>query len=305
MDTDAPVSYTDYHNLSMEAKDVDPGITALRYLADRFELNTEQRYWLAFLYACTYTTVSVFYIYNEFPDPDRVDLKRLERWWNANKRHVIFQTDRRRIKNNDQFVPAVKSYMELTRGRADRYFNTKSWKLMYERITAIHGFGRFSVFNHLDAINTITHQSVMLPYLDMRDAVSCRSGIAWSMDRPDLVTKGRLPGSDLKMLHNEFIRLLKTHDGNVFQVETTLCAYAKYRKGQRYIGYYIERMRKELKQMEATTPPGVCWDVLWQFRQETFDPVYLGAHESSVDWGMWVRQDMGVHSGPDQGQHVA
>ena len=41
------ISYEEYHNKSMLKKDVDPSVICLKYIADRFELNLSQRYWMA------------------------------------------------------------------------------------------------------------------------------------------------------------------------------------------------------------------------------------------------------------------
>jgi hypothetical protein len=41
--------YINYHNLMYNMGDIDPSYPMLRYVCDRFELNIEQRYWLAFL----------------------------------------------------------------------------------------------------------------------------------------------------------------------------------------------------------------------------------------------------------------
>jgi hypothetical protein len=286
------MTFTDFHNAMMEAKDVDPAIVGLKYVCDRFELNPEQQYWLAFLYGCSYSAVTTFHMYNEFPDPDRVNLNRMERWWKANRQHTIFQTDRARVRSNNQFVPAVASYLKLTRGSQARYFNVSHPAEMYERITAIYTFGRFTAFNMLDAINALTPTRVILPFLNLREARSCRNGVAWAIGREDLVTKGRLTPRHLLTLHEACKRIVRTHRGNIFNIETTLCAYAKYKKGQRFVGYYIERMRKELLAYQAAAPDGVCWDVLWQFRAETFDNQYLQPDEYSANWGMRVRQNM-------------
>ena len=43
-------NYIDYHIESSKAKDIDPSNDCLKYLCDRFELNIEQRFWLAFLF---------------------------------------------------------------------------------------------------------------------------------------------------------------------------------------------------------------------------------------------------------------
>ena len=81
--------YFDYHLRMMAVGDIDPQNLALRYICNRFELNLEQRYWLAFLFGCTYCAPTVYYIYNEFPDFENVDVDRLERWWQENKKKCL------------------------------------------------------------------------------------------------------------------------------------------------------------------------------------------------------------------------
>ena len=62
---------------------------------------------------------------------------------------------------------------------------------------------------------------------------------------------------------------------NIWNIETTLCAYKKYNLGKRYIGYYIERQKKEIDKMQYLVDNGVDWSVLWDFRQETYDKKWL------------------------------
>lgn len=268
------IDYATYHRMSLEAKDIDPSIICLKYLSDRFELNIEQRYWIAFLYGTCYCAPTVFYIYNEFPDFECVDVNRLTNWWNAKKDNCIFQTDRQRIKSNNQFVDCFKSYKALVKNSQQNYFRSKNWQEMYKKMEAIKYFGRFSLFNYLDVLNNITDINHKPTYLNMLEAESCRNGLAYAIDRIDLVDK-KITKNDAILLHNSFIDFLRKYDGNVFQIETTLCAYKKYRRGSRYVGYYIDRMYGEIKKMESSVTNGVYWNVLWQFREETFERKYL------------------------------
>ena len=96
------IAYKDYHKMSMEALDVDPSIICLKYLADRYELNIEQRYWIAFLYGTCYSAVTTFYMYNEFPDYELVDSKRLKEWNDKNYHRLRYQTD---TKYNKGYLP--------------------------------------------------------------------------------------------------------------------------------------------------------------------------------------------------------
>jgi len=268
------IDYKTYHNQSMEAGDVDPSIACLKYIANRYELNLEQRYWIAFLYGTCYSAVTTFYIYNEFPDFECVDVNRLTRWWNQNKKNLVFQTDRLRIKSNDQFVECFMSYKSLVKGNQQRYFRSNNWQEIYTKIERIKYFGRFSLFNYLDVLNQITDINLKPTYLNMIEAVSCRNGLAYAIDRPDLVGK-TITSKQAQFLHNEFLKVLRENQGDIFQIETTLCAYKKYRYGKRYVGYYIERMRKEIVEMQGKITTGVFWGVLWQFRKETYKQQFL------------------------------
>ena len=271
-------SYTEYHNESYLAGDIDPSVTCLTYLADRYELNTEQRYWIAFLYGTCYSATTTFYVYNEFPDYELVDVNRLNQWWKDNKHNLIFQTDRLRIKSNNQFIESFVSYRNLCKGSQQRYFNSRSSDEIYNKILAIKYFGRFTLFNYLDVLNQVTDITLKPRYLNMMEAESCRNGLAFAIGREDLI-KENISGNDARLLHNEFINTMRSHKGNIFQVETTLCAYKKYRYGKRYVGYYIDRMYNEIKTMEGRVTEGVAWEVLWQFREETYNKKYLSEYK--------------------------
>ena len=119
------VGFLEYHIESSKAKDIDPSNDCLRYVCERFELNIEQRYWLAFLFGTCYSATTVYYIYNEFPDYENVDVTRLQRWWDLNKHKTIFQTDRLRVKSQNKFVETFVSYRNLLNGFSQKdYFNS-------------------------------------------------------------------------------------------------------------------------------------------------------------------------------------
>jgi hypothetical protein len=60
-----------------------------------------------------------------------------------------------------------------------------------------------------------------------------------------------------------------TYRTDIWNVETTLCAYYKYLHGKRYVGFYRDRQMDEINIMEINTRgSGVCWDVLHDFRKE-------------------------------------
>lgn len=283
--SDALIPYEEYHRRSMEIGDVDPSYAMLRYICNRFELNVEQRYWLAFLYATCYCGPTVFYIYNEFPDFENVNIGRLQRWWDKNKKRLVFQTDRRWIKNNDQFVEMFQSYSQMLCGLSQRRFYDQlipgllderkrlnaAYESAYLSATSIKHMGRFSLFLYLEAVHVVTGFEMEPATMNILEAEACREGLARAHEM-----RYQAPLSRSRS-QKEFDRLVASMcavdlRNNVWNIETTLCAYGKYHKGKRYIGYYLDRQAEEIRKMESLVPEGVDWRVLWQYREEYYGP---------------------------------
>lgn len=289
---DSLKKYIQYHVDSSRSRDIDPANDTLRYICDRFELNIEQRYWLAFLYACTYSPTTTYYIYNEFPDFENVDVNRLQNWWDSKKQHLIFQTDRLRVKSSNQFVNAYVSYRQLIGKQSQHeYFcglcygnDDFNYDNVYKHTSSIYTFGRFTLFIYLEMLHVLTELPIIPTTLDLADAESCRNGLAFAFNRADLNTHGTersLLKSEIQLLQSHFTELmgaigeLDIEHKSIWNVETTLCAYKKYILGKRYVGFYINRAGEEISKMQKAIPLGVNWTPLWEFRKETYHPRFL------------------------------
>lgn len=282
--------YVAYHAESARIGDIDPSYSMLRYVCDRFELSEEQRYWLAFIYALTYCGASVFYVYNEFPDAENVDVGRLNRWWESRgRREILCQTDRRYVRSNNQFVPAFESYRRWLGGRSQaEHFSALAlgdtpearYDAVYASARRLYSFGQFSLFLYLEALHTITPLDLAPTDLDLDVAHSCRNGLcyAYGFDHWLTPAEARTPEGAHAAIREAWLDVLDrlrrdvSPAPTVWQVETTLCAYKKYKRDEkRYIGYYLDRQAVEIAQMGHRVRDGVAWRVLWQFRQETYD----------------------------------
>lgn len=286
-------AYLAYHKASADVGDIDPSYTMLRYLADRYEWTHEERYWAAWLYAMTYCGASVFYIKQEFPDAENVDVGRLERWWTAHGRAaVITQTDRRYVKANNLLVPAFESYRAWLGGRtqADHFASLAKartpqgrYDAVYQSARKLYSFGRFTLFLYLEALHTITPLDVVPTVLDLDDATSCRNGLCYAYGYDHLVTPAevRTPLEAREVVAQAWADLQQVlarelPGENIWRTETVLCAFNKYwRDGSRYIGYYLDRQAVEIAQLQARVRDGVCWEVLWQYRAECYRPEVL------------------------------
>lgn len=286
------LTYEQYHNQSLEIGDIDPSYEMLRYVCERFELNMEQRYWLAFLYATCYCGPTVYYIYNEFPDFENVDEGRLSRWWSANRSKLYFQTDRRWVRSRNQWCDVFRSYKATIGGLNQEKFykalKTPDPLLNYENawnaMSGVYQFGRFAMFLYLEAVYVVTGFPMKPRTMDLKEAESCRNGLAFALNRPDLNThdggRANLTPEEMRFLQVKFDRLtsiMQAQDprNTVWNIETSLCAYKKYRLGKRWPGFYLDRQAEEIENMQKNVNEGVDWSVLWDYRKETYQKQYL------------------------------
>ena len=283
--------FLDYHASSSRANDIDPQNDCLEYIANRYELNLEQRYWLAFLFGTCYCAPTVFYIYNEFPDYENVDVNRLERWWKANKHKLVFQTDRARVRSNDEFVNCFRSYQSIVGKSQEIHFKglngsnpKQTYTNAFNDLSRVHYFGRFSMFIYLEMVSALTPTEMIPVDLDLRNAESCRNGLALALDRKDLFNHFEpksITKDDYAFLESGLaniqakIESMPIRHKNIFSIETTLCAFKKAKMGKRHVGFYIERMRTEIEAMKRNVPKGIDWNVLYDFRKKNYHPKFL------------------------------
>jgi hypothetical protein len=288
---DGLTEYLSYHRNSSLVGDIDPQNDCLLYVANRFELNVEQRYWLAFLFATCYCAPTVYYIYNEFPDYATVDVNRLRRWWDQNKSRLIFQTDRQRVRSNDQFVDSFISYRNIVGKTQENHFSalksidpTQTYINAFKTMSEVYSFGRFTMFIYLEMVSVLTNCKMIPHDLDLKNAESCRNGLALALDRKDLFshfTEKKITTKDYIDLNNGLNKIqievekMNINHKSLFSIETTLCAFKKAKLGKRYIGYYVDRNREEIEKMSKNIPNGVEWQVLWDFRKAAYNPQYL------------------------------
>jgi hypothetical protein len=292
-------SYLAYHQESARIGDIDPSHAMLRYVCNRFELNTEQRYWLAFLYAMTYCGASVYYVYNEFPDFENVNLGRLDRWWKERGREaIICQTDRRWVRSLDLMVPAVASYQswvgkhtqhERLNAMARGATPEARYDALLSQAKVLHSFGQFALFLYLEALHTITPLDLEPTDLDLNQAWSCRNGLCYAYGLDQYLTDEGKPTppqgkSEIQTAWLDLrqqLRVLPTPP-TVWNTETMLCAYKKWHRGKRYVGFYLDRQAIEIAKMEDHVKDGVCWDVLWDYRAETYQREALAEMNGGV-----------------------
>jgi hypothetical protein len=160
--------------------------------------------------------------------------------------------------------------------------------------------GRFKLFLLLEAVHVVTGLPITPDAFPLEEAQSSRNGLCFALGRDDLLCghdypRDSLDRAEMGWLHTKFMELLELMQKefpntrvDIWNVETTLCAYKKWHRGKRYPGYYIDRQGKEIQSMQENVQEGVCWEVLWQFREEAYDWNLLVEKKNGKDnSGLW------------------
>jgi len=287
--------YLAYHRESVRIGDVDPAHAMLRYIVNRYELNPEQALWVCALYAWTYNGASAFYLYNEAPDFENVNIGRLTRWWYDHGRaETVFTTDARWRRSRNQFVDAVDSYRKwIGKGtQAEKFASVatgatpeKRYDQILAQMSNLYTIGQFSAFLWTEALAVVGGLDIIPTDLDLNVAWSCRDGLMYAYGYDQWVTgEGPTPFEARGDVARSWshLRSMLQPASTVWALETTLCAYRKNCDGKRYIGSYVDRQAMEVAKMQSQVRNGVCWQPLWDYRRETMEPDQL--IENIVDW---------------------
>lgn len=284
-------SFIKWYAWSIEYKDVDPAVWMTNYLNERFEHNTEQKLWLAWLYGNTYYLPTAWVILNEFPDFELATYDRMNLWNTENYKRLRYQTDTKWSKGHlpDMF----RSYAEFV-GKNDqanaisKQYGDNEHQTFHNLFDTIkkrfYKFGRYSAWfylQHLYSTCDVPAVPETLLFNDYSGSRSHRNGFCFAMGKDDWY--------DQKLTHDEYewlessarevlseMRVRFPHlsrDINPYTMETCLCSYKKlYRKRDgRYLGYYNDRVSEEIQRVERDGWDGIEWGVLWDARRESLD----------------------------------
>lgn len=261
------------------------------YLFRRFEHNTEQKLWIAWIYGTTYHLPTTWVIWNEFPDMELVGLDRLRDWNNNNYKRLRYQTD---TKWNKGHLPAqFESYKKWVgdstqREKFQQYIDGNSRenfdRLWGEIKSQFHKFGRYSTWFYMQTLKQccdlpIDPSNLMLD--DYDGSRSHRNGLIMALGMDDWYDQ-KLTQKQTEWLDAEAYYILKevqeTHPNtDYFDMETCLCSFKKlFRvKHGRYLGYYLDRQAEEIFQCEKDGWFGIDWQPLWDARTETLNKKLL------------------------------
>ena len=275
-------AFVEWCEWSLINNDCDPALWLLNYLFDRFEHNIEQKYWISWIYGTTYHLPTAWIIWNEFPDFELVDQKRLQDWNDNNYSRLRYQTDTKWNKGHlpQQFASYKRWIMHenesLTqRERFANLLQKKSFEFIWNSVEKnLHKFGRYSTWYYLQTLKDCVGLDLVPNNLKLSDysgSRSHRNGLCFALGHDDWINQ-KLHVSCIQYLEQQAAQIQKelSVDMDLYQMETLLCSFKKvFRKKQgRYLGYYLDRQAEEIKKVEADGWSGVDWQVFWDARKE-------------------------------------
>jgi len=236
----------------------------------------ESKLWLAFLWGCCYNLIGPWAIISRFPTPP-ADMQEFSDWYNENFERMRFDTDCRYRKS--KMIACVQSYIDFLRGRTQERALTSYLgdSDAYEVLSTVADgwkyFGRLSIWNFLEALALVTeHPTFDCPdflLTEVTDSESNRNGVAFLVNREDLLTKKGKLKSTGKTISQEDCKMLNGLAEHIFQqikskfpqakrfnVETVFCWNKKRFRptSSRYLGWDDERTVDEMNFMRQHWP---------------------------------------------------
>lgn len=245
--------------------------------AKEYCLSPSQRFWLAYLYGLTYSQTTALRFFLEFPEMSQVTLPRLEEFWEVHKDTLYFNHDRRYVKNNDAVIPAIMNIKRVTGNRPIAYWDAcieNGFKPMYRDLKRDwYYFGPMGLYLFFDALWGLLPKWYVDP--DRLDWKSCGKtvpeGMAHFLYLDEAVNSKEYP---LDRFDKTVELIQQRSEQPLIIIESTLCAFRKFFKGTRYVGYYADRMLLECEQYgKPLLDKGVD---LWKYREQTIPKELLG-----------------------------
>ena len=179
----------------------------------------------------------IYYYTMTYHIPSALDMLEGER----DMRRLKFRTDRRYVRCNGAFPRLLE---ELTPDKYVRLHAVTTTSEAYDEVRSWYFFGRYAAYLFLEVWCHVFDPA----WVD---------NLVPGWEPGENYTRGAvsLARSNAKDDLNNFInQARKDTQDNVFSLETSLCAIAKFDKGTRWDGYYTERMLADAK--------GTRWEAL-------------------------------------------
>ena len=273
----------------------------LKAWADARALGEAERFDLAFFYATVYNIPSAIFMLGErgriVADPDA--------WCAANKKRLIFQSDRRYMRCNGALERTLEQFScRLAGGEAFIGKTVHGGEIDTSRAISLcqewPNYGRFGAYLFTETLTYLLGlRSANRPAFDFANGATATSGVmnvfGLDAEADEFDRRKRIPEDVSLEQLDAFLATIAEAveeaggDSDIACLETSLCAYRKFYKGSRYNGYYLDRQLEELMAYPSINPGSAATvNELYELRAELFPRWMLG------EFGGWsgVRKHM-------------
>lgn len=254
----------------------------------------DQQVWWVLLYSACYCMGSAC-ILSESLNFQIITKKQLEKFWAENKQKLIFQSDRRYIKNMDQFTIIAWEFIEHSHRHPWQYMEQffkdtpeETYKALYREVSSWKYYGRFGTILFLYNLNKLLRVPLDSQEYDWKSGSTTTAALFnadYQDDRADEFEKTpKLTAEEQIWLDaqlHKIISVLKKRyperNWTVMGVTSDMCSYRKLYKQSRYLGFYVDRQQDELRILEALNPEfsGLVKN-FWGWRKKYLPEQYLG-----------------------------
>lgn len=303
-----------YSVWQLRRSDVDTALPLMRYIFDRNEYNTEQRLLFCWYYMNTYNASSALALWNEFPDYHLVDIDRLTQFNTDCSSRVPYESD---VKWSKYHIPKMfESYRDLVKqydSQEDMFRSICNgtpeenyWKLRDWLINNLYKCGRYSCFFYMQALMETCNIDIEFPTMHFgHECESPTDGLLYILGRENEATRMYIDDGrkkiktgviypkdmllELEETATDIIQEVNTRYPDVHLdralLETILCSVKKLfrRRDGRYLGYYIDRMLKNVSDCEKNGWSGVDYNIVRDWLNETYpdNKLYVSGYPDS------------------------
>ena len=257
----------------------------------------DDKVWWVFLYSTCYCMGSAMVMAKTLDYAKPLSPEALEDYWAQNKPKLIFQSDRRYIKNMNQFTHMVKEFLTRTGGKLYEYISQfvtdnpeETYRRLYEEISTWKYYGRFGtilfIFNLCKVFPHIQVESKIYDWKTGATTTSAIFNARYEDEKANAFDAGKVTLTDkdikildatLQIITDELQKYKPEKKWNIIYVSSDLCSFRKLFKGVRYQGYYVDRQQEEIQILQHNFPEHLdIWQFVWVARHQNIDNKYLG-----------------------------
>lgn len=254
----------------------------------------DRQVWWIFLYSTSYC-MGTACVMAEKLNYKTVTLSQLENFWAENKKKLLFQSDRRPVKNMNQFTEIVWEFLERSKRNPWEYLRRffratpeETYETLHEEITSWRHYGDFSAILFMYNTSKLLGIPVDSPNYDWTKYATTTAALFnadYQDERADsLERKPVLSSEEKTWLDSQLKRVMKVlkkrhpeRKWTFIGVTSDLCSYRKLFKKTRYLGYYVDRQQEELSILGRNYPEyKSIWSGFWNWRKQKLPKEFLG-----------------------------